>query len=77
MIDYFILKRGPLIFFYYRWMTNRLLEQGGEVIFLDLDPGQKEFGLPGYLTLAVIKAPLLGIFLGVLALFSKLLPPFL
>jgi len=43
-----------------RWMTNRLLEQGGEVIFLDLDPGQKEFGLPGYLTLAVIKAPLLG-----------------
>ena len=46
---------------YYRWMTNRLLEQVGEVIFLDLDPGQKEFGLPGYLTLAVIKAPLLGI----------------
>jgi len=43
-----------------RWMTNCLIQETGEVLFLDLDPGQKEFGLPGYLTLALLDKPLLG-----------------
>ena len=42
-----------------RWLTNKLLAYG-PVVFLDLDPGQAELGLPGYLSLAVIKEPLLG-----------------
>ena len=41
-------------------MTNCLIQETGEVLFLDLDPGQKEFGLPGYLTLALLDKPLLG-----------------
>jgi len=44
-----------------RWMTNQLMnEKGGEVLFLDLDPGQKEFGLPGYMSLSCLDKPVLG-----------------
>ena len=49
-----------MIIFSSRWLTNKLLAERGEVLFLDLDPGQKEFGLPGYLSLALMDKPLLG-----------------
>ncbi|XP_023343250.1 polynucleotide 5'-hydroxyl-kinase NOL9 [Eurytemora carolleeae] len=42
-----------------RWLTNRLVKEG-KVLYLDLDPGQREFGLPGYLSLSLISHPLLG-----------------
>ena len=50
-----------------RWLANRLVTNnqsggggGGSVVYLDLDPGQREFGLPGYISLAVLDSPLLG-----------------
>jgi polynucleotide 5'-hydroxyl-kinase GRC3/NOL9 len=47
-----------------RWMANRLLASStttyAQVIYLDLDPGQREFGLPGYVSLTVLDSPLLG-----------------
>ena len=42
-----------------RWLANRLLVSG-PFLLLDLDPGQAELGLPTYLTLATVSAPLLG-----------------
>lgn len=49
-----------------RWLANRLLllppaePASRPVVYLDLDPGQREFGLPGYISLAVLESPLLG-----------------
>ena len=44
-----------------RWMANRLLATStARVVYLDLDPGQREFGLPGYISLTVLDSPLLG-----------------
>jgi len=43
------------------WLSNRLLATG-QVVYLDLDPGQREFGLPGYISLAVLDSPPLGLF---------------
>ena len=51
-----------LLFLLSRWMTNQLVQLSGRVLFLDLDPGQKEFGLPGYLTATIVDSPLLGAF---------------
>lgn len=42
-----------------RWLTNKLLFSS-PVVFLDLDPGQAELSLPGYLSLSILKEPLLG-----------------
>lgn len=42
-----------------RWLTNKLLSSS-PVVFLDLDPGQAELSLPGYLSLSILKEPLLG-----------------
>ena len=42
-----------------RWLTNKMLAQG-PVAFLDLDPGQAELGLPGYLSLGILQEPILG-----------------
>ena len=36
-----------------RWFTNKLLSSG-PVLFLDLDPGQAELGLPGYLSMSAL-----------------------
>jgi polynucleotide 5'-hydroxyl-kinase GRC3/NOL9 len=44
-----------------RWLSNRVLASG-RVVYLDLDPGQREFGLPGYVSLAVLDSPLLGVY---------------
>ena len=55
MLDF--LSAGHCVF---RWLTNRLVKEG-KVLYLDLDPGQREFGLPGYLSLSLISHPLLGI----------------
>ena len=43
-----------------RWMANRLLATTARVVYLDLDSGQREFGLPGYISLTVLDSPLLG-----------------
>jgi len=42
-----------------RWLTNKLLVQS-PVVFLDLDPGQAELTIPGYLSVGIIEQPFLG-----------------
>lgn len=42
-----------------RWLTNKLLAKS-PVVFLDLDPGQAELALPGYLSVGLITQPFLG-----------------
>jgi len=42
-----------------RWLTNSLLSSSS-VVFLDLDPGQAELSIPGYMSVGIISEPLLG-----------------
>jgi len=42
-----------------RWLTNKLLVKS-PVVFLDLDPGQAELTVPGYLSVGIICEPFLG-----------------
>jgi len=42
-----------------RWLTNKLLVKS-PVVFLDLDPGQAELTVPGYLSVGLIEKPILG-----------------
>ena len=42
-----------------KYITNRLI-QDGPVLWIDLDPGQAEFTLPGCLSCTVLKKPLIG-----------------
>ncbi|CAJ1017333.1 putative mRNA cleavage and polyadenylation factor CLP1 P-loop [Leishmania shawi] len=42
-----------------RYLANTLLSQHGLCYWLDLDVGQPEFGVPGQLTLSVLRRPLL------------------
>jgi len=42
-----------------RWFTNKLLLKS-PVVFLDLDPGQAELSIPGYLSVGIISQPFLG-----------------
>lgn len=42
-----------------RWLTNKLLIRS-PVVFLDLDPGQAELSVPGYLSVGIISQPFLG-----------------
>jgi len=42
-----------------RWFTNKLLLKS-PVVFIDLDPGQAELSLPGYLSVGIISQPFLG-----------------
>ena len=43
-----------------RYLTNRILDDMGPVVILDLDPGQAEFSLPGCLSCVKVEEPLLG-----------------
>jgi len=43
-----------------RWLTNKLLATQSQILFLDLDPGQPELNIPGYLSLSILESPLLG-----------------
>ena len=43
-----------------RWLTNKLVSPQSPLVLLDLDPGQTELGLPGYLTVSLLTQPLLG-----------------
>lgn len=43
-----------------RFLANSLLDRYERVAFIDSDPGQTEFMPPGFLTLSIIKSPLLG-----------------
>merc|ERR1719154_965939 len=42
-----------------RWLTNKLLAKS-PVVFLDLDPGQAELTVPGYLSVGLVEEPILG-----------------
>ena len=42
-----------------KYITNRLV-QGGPVLWIDLDPGQAEFTLPGCLSCTVLKRSIIG-----------------
>jgi len=42
-----------------RWLTNNLLAKS-PVVLIDLDPGQSELTLPGYMSVSVLDQPLLG-----------------
>ena len=42
-----------------RWFTNKLLLKS-PVVFLDLDPGQAELSIPGYLSVGIVSQPFLG-----------------
>lgn len=42
-----------------RWLTNKLLVRS-PVVYLDLDPGQAELSIPGYLSVGIISQPFLG-----------------
>ena len=42
-----------------KYITNRLV-QGGPVLWIDLDPGQAEFTLPGCLSCTVLKKSIIG-----------------
>ncbi len=49
-----------------RWLANRLLSDSKNtcrVVYLDLDPGQREVGLPGYISFTILNSPLLGTYL--------------
>eukprot|EP00038_Savillea_parva_P001265 m.102725 g.102725 ORF g.102725 m.102725 type:complete len:582 (-) comp10446_c1_seq3:1335-3080(-) len=52
-----------------RWMVNRLLSRYPSVDYIDLDPGQTEFGPPGLVSHTVVKSPVFG------APFTHLQPP--
>lgn len=44
-----------------RFITNRLLSNGNDtVVVMDFDPGQAELTIPGCVSLAVVKKPMLG-----------------
>jgi len=43
-----------------RWCQNQNLNAGNKCLYLDLDPGQREFGLPCYLSLCLVDKPVLG-----------------
>jgi len=43
-----------------RFLVNRSLPVFGEVVCLDLDPGQPEFTIPGCVSAVIVKQPLLG-----------------
>ena len=43
-----------------RWLTNKRVSPESPLVLLDLDPGQAEIGLPGYLTVSLLTQPLLG-----------------
>jgi len=43
-----------------RWFTNKLLINHKQIVFLDLDPGQAELAIPGYLSFSVVTNPILG-----------------
>jgi len=42
-----------------RWLTNKIVSQS-PVVLLDLDPGQAELSIPGYLSVSLLTKPLLG-----------------
>ncbi len=43
-----------------RYFVNRILPKSGPVLWIDLDPGQAEFTLPGCVSSCIVKKPLLG-----------------
>lgn len=44
-----------------KWITNRLVQDhGGKVLWIELDPGQAEFTLPGCLSVTLVTSPILG-----------------
>jgi len=43
-----------------KYLINRLLSQHEAVLFVDLDPGQAEFTIPGCVSATVVSRPLLG-----------------
>jgi len=43
-----------------RYIANRLIQLHGQILWIDLDPGQAEFTLPGCLSCTIVKEPLLG-----------------
>ena len=43
-----------------KYICNKLLDKGQAVLWIDLDPGQAEFTLPGVLSATLLTKPLLG-----------------
>lgn len=43
-----------------RYAVNKLLNSFKKVVYIDLDPGQPEFGVPGTISVTVVEKPLLG-----------------
>ena len=43
-----------------KYISNKLLEHGQAVLWIDLDPGQAEFTLPGMLSATLLDKPILG-----------------
>jgi len=43
-----------------RYLTNRILDEVGPLVVIDLDPGQAEFTLPGCISAVRVDSPVLG-----------------
>jgi polynucleotide 5'-hydroxyl-kinase GRC3/NOL9 len=43
-----------------RFMVNKCLSHFEEILFLDFDPGQAEFSVPGCVSVVRVNEPLLG-----------------